>query len=361
MSMLSTAPNGSGPPLRGAGPPQRRFSNLLTLIAALAGATSRRLRAGPLHPGWSLTYEALNEFLRRSMTRFSRLPWPEQREAWASLSRPDHVLRRVRVDEIVAGGVAAEWVVPEGVRPDAPVMLYLHGGGFAHGSVGAYRPLVARLAIAAGARALAPEYRLAPEHPFPAALQDALAVYRSLRTSGSSASRIVVAGDSAGGNLAAATLIALRDAGDPQPAAAVLICPWVDLDARDGSVITNARYDWVLPESFDAHANAYLPAGGRSDPLASPARAELRGLAPLLVQAGGAELLLDQVRAFAAKAQDAGVEVELEVYPGMTHVWHSLAGAVPALETAIDAIGRFVRGHVQDDPRAADGAEAFAG
>lgn len=330
--------------------------DLFTLLASLATVAPRRLGRGPLHPGWNFTYEFLNEFLRRSMVRFSRLPWPEQRQAWESLSRPDPVCRHVRMEKSAAGGVPAEWFVPEGLRSDAPVMLYLHGGGFAHGSVDSYRPMICRLARAARTLALAPEYRLAPEHPFPAALDDAVAVYRFLRASGLPASRIVVAGDSAGGNLAAATLLALRATGEPQPAAAVLICPWVDLDARDGSVVANGRYDWLEPGTFTVHADTYLAGRSRSDPLASPARAELGGLPPLLLQAGGAERLLDQVRAFAGKARAAGVEVTLEVYPGMTHVWHALAGAIPALQSAIDAIGQFVRGHVEHEPRAIDGA-----
>lgn len=328
----------------------------LALLASLATVAPRRLRRGPLHPGWNFTYELLNEFLRRSMIRFSRLAWPEQRRAWASLSRPDPVSRHVHMEKTAAGGVPAEWFVPEGIGPDAPVMLYLHGGGFAHGSVDAYRPLICRMALAAGARTLAPDYRLAPEHPFPAALDDAVAAYRSLRASGQPASRIVVAGDSAGGNLAAAALLALRDAGDPQPAAAVLICPWVDLAARDGSVVANARYDWLEPGTFDAHADTYLAGRSRGDPLASPARADLAGLPPLLVQAGGAEMILDQARAFAGKARAAGVEASLEVYPGMTHVWHGLAGAIPTLQPAFDAIGQFVRGHVEHEPGTTDGA-----
>ena len=257
-------------------------------------------------------------------------------------------LRRVRTEKTVLGGVPCEWIVAVETAPDAPVVVHLHGGGWAYGGVDTHRAILCRLAIATGARVLAPEYRLAPEHPFPAAIEDAMAVVRSLGASGVPAARIVLSGDSAGGNVGAATLLSLRDAGDPLPAAAVLICPVVDLEACGGSMESNAPYDWITPASVRLAAEVYVARHAPSDPLASPLRAELRGLPPLLVQVGDAELLFDQARAFAERARAARVEVELDVYPGMTHVWHAFAPAIPALEPAFGAIGRFVRKHVVD-------------
>jgi epsilon-lactone hydrolase len=318
-----------------------------TALASLATVAARRARRGPRHPGWSWRFEIANEFLLRTMIRLARRPWPEQRHGWAALARPSPLLPRFRRDRVDADGVLGEWFAPLEGPADAPVLLYLHGGGFVYGSIRTHEDLVLRLALASGARALALEYRLAPEHPFPAALEDAVRAYRWALRSGVAADRLVVAGDSSGGNLAVALLLSLRAAHEALPAGAALLCPWVDLEARGGSVESNAAFDWAEPWMFDTWVEAYLGGASPKDPLASPSRtASLSGLPPLLIQVGGAEMNRDQGCELAERARADGVDVTLEIHAGMTHLWHSLAAMMPELgpaRDAIESVGRFVQ------------------
>ncbi|MEO5819280.1 MAG: alpha/beta hydrolase, partial [Vicinamibacteraceae bacterium] len=229
--------------------------------------------------------------------------------------------------------------------PDAsgPVLLYFHGGGFCFGSLRTHGLLVGALARAARARTFAAEYRLAPEHTAPAAHQDALAAYHHLLGEGIAPHDIVLAGDSAGGTLVLSTLIALRDAGEPMPAAGVAISPWVDLSCSGASFQSNARYDFVGERHCRLAAASYLGAVDPRSPAVSPLFADLRGLPPLLIQAGGAEVLIDQIRAFADRAREAGVDTTLSVYDDMVHVWHLMRGVTADGQRAIDEAGAFVR------------------
>lgn len=224
------------------------------------------------------------------------------------------------------------------------VIVYLHGGGFLYGSEKSHGELCARIVLAAGARLVFPLYRLAPEHPFPAALEDALSVYRALLAAGVLPSDIVAAGDSAGGNLALALLVKLRDQGEPLPAAAVLLSPWVDVTDRGGSMQQNERFDWASPWMFDRWQREYLAGKEPTDPLTSPGHADLRGLPPLLIQVGTAEMLFDQVSALARRAQEAGVDVTLAEYPDRVHLWHTLAPMFPEFQGSIDEVGKYVVG-----------------
>jgi monoterpene epsilon-lactone hydrolase len=225
------------------------------------------------------------------------------------------------------------------------VVLYLHGGGYVIGSPRSHRHLAAAIARAAGARALLLDYRRAPEHPFPAAVDDALAAYRwLLESAGVAPGHVVVAGDSAGGGLTVATLLAARDAGLPQPAAGVCISPWADLTCSLGSYTTKAAVDPVVDTGLvQKMATAYLGAADPRTPLASPLHADLRGLPPLLVQVGGDEVLLDDARELAARAKRAGVDATLEVWDAMVHVWHWFLPMLDEAPAAIDRIGAFVR------------------
>jgi len=242
------------------------------------------------------------------------------------------------------GAAPAEWASARGVDP-ARAVLYLHGGGYVSGSIAAYRSLAARLSRAAAARVLSVEYRLAPEHRFPAALDDALAAYDGLLEAGFRPGRIVVAGDSAGGGLAAALLLAIRDRGRPAPAGAALLSPLLDLAATGETMITNAAVDPMVSMSNARLSVArYLgPDGDPRNPLASPLYADLAGLPPLLIQVGSAECLLDDSRRFADRAQKAGVAVDLEVWDDMIHVWQVFAPMLDEGQSAIETIGRFVR------------------
>lgn len=243
------------------------------------------------------------------------------------------------------GGVAGEWIATDQADNDS-VVLYLHGGGYVAGSIDSHRNLTGNLAAAMGCRVFAADYRLAPEHPHPAQVNDAAAAYRSLIADhGIDPARIAIAGDSAGGGLTVATLVALRDAGDPQPAAAIAISPWIDLEATGESASTRAEADpMVSAGSLKLIGRLFLGDNGRTDdPLAAPLHADLVGLAPMLIQVGDAEVLLDDSTRLAAKVEAAGGEATLEVWDDMVHVWHGSAGFVPEADQAIARIAEFTR------------------
>lgn len=266
--------------------------------------------------------------------------------------------RGTRTEAIRAGegGPSCEWILPacvdhgaESGRAETPVILYFHGGGWVLGWYQTHRILTARLAQAAGLPVLAVDYRLAPEHPFPAALDDCLAAYRWLLAEGWPAYRIVFAGDSAGGNLVVAAMLALRDSGEPLPAGGACISPMTDQLMTGESF--HARTDALLTEEFVAFASArYLAGTDPRAPLVSPLYADLSGLPPLLIHAGGDEILLSDCTRLAEAARKAGVEVELEVWPGMWHVWHSFAPFLPEAKEAIERVADFVGRRVGSGP-----------
>lgn len=255
---------------------------------------------------------------------------------------PDDVL----VSEVSAGGVRAHWLAAPGADADR-VLLFLHGGGYELGSLRSDGELAARLGRASGMRVLFPEYRLAPEHPFPAAIDDVRAVWRWLRTDQQlSAGSLAVAGDSAGGGLAVALLVATRDAGDALPAAAVLMSPTVDLTSSGASMTDRADEDPIsTPTLLHQLASDYLAGADPRTPLASPLFASLSGLPPLLVQVGTADLLLSDSERLAEAATDAGVDVRLEVGEGLPHVY-PLALGTPEAADATERVGRFLRARV---------------
>lgn len=215
-----------------------------------------------------------------------------------------------------------------------------------YGSEPSYRELCASLALTCEASVLFVDYRLAPEHPFPAAYDDAVAVYRTLVASGVPVERIVLMGDSAGGNLVLAVLAHLRSEQLPKPAVAVALCPWVDLAASGGSLDRHAAFDWAEPWMFERWRDHYLGGAAATDPRASPAHAGLVGLPPLFIAVGSAEMLYDQVVGFATRARQAGVELTLEVGEDRAHVWHTLTTFFPEIEKDIERIGSFVRQRV---------------
>jgi len=270
----------------------------------------------------------------------------EQRVAIEALASQLQVGEDVRREKVDAGSVPAEWIAAPGAA-GRRVIYYLHGGGYVVGSIDTHRELISRLSRAAGARALVIDYRLAPENPFPAAVEDSAAAYRWLLSTGVDAAQVVIAGDSAGGGLTVATLVALRDAGDPLPAAAVCISPWVDLECLGETMTSKAEIDpLVHREALLKMAKAYLGDADPRTPLAAPLYADLRGLPPLLIQVGGAEALLDDARRLAERAKSAGVEVILEPWDEMIHVWHAFATILPEGQQAIDRIGDFVRARI---------------
>jgi monoterpene epsilon-lactone hydrolase len=245
-------------------------------------------------------------------------------------------------EKVTAGGVPAQWIAAPGAVPDR-VILYLHGGGYVVGSINTHRAMVSRIARASNARALLIDYRLAPEHPFPAAVEDATAAYRWLLAEGYQPGKIIIAGDSAGGGLTIALLLAIRDAKLPMPAGAVPISPWTDLEGTGESVRTRAAQDVMVTQAgLLSMAKQYHGAHDPKHPLVSPVHGDFRGLAPMLIQVGDAEVLLDDSTRVAKSAKAAGVEVELEVWDEMPHVWHVFAKFLPEGQQAIDKIGKFV-------------------
>lgn len=251
----------------------------------------------------------------------------------------------VRCQPVDAGGVPAEWVTtPESV--EERVIYYLHGGGYVGGSISTHREMASRLARAAKARVLLIGYRLAPEHPFPAAVEDSVAGYRWLLSNGVKPARVAIAGESAGGGLAVATLVALRDAVEPLPAAAVAVSPWVDMEVLGKSVVTRAAVDpLVQRDTLLEMARTYLGDTDPRTPLASPIHADLAGLPPLLIQVGTAEVLYDDATRLAERAESADVEVVFEPWEDMIHMWHAFAHMLPEGQQAIDRIGEFVQKH----------------
>jgi len=266
----------------------------------------------------------------------------ELRAGFTPAGVPHPVPGDVRVEEVSAGGVPAHWLTAPGADAGR-VLLFLHGGGYQLGSLRSDGELAARLGRASGMRVLFPEYRLAPEHPFPAAVDDALAAWRWLRAQGLTASALAVAGDSAGGGLAVALLTAVRDAGEPLPAAAVLMSPTVDLTSSGASMRERAGQDLIsTPELLRQLAADYLAGADPKTPLASPLFASLAGLPPLLIQAGTADLLLSDAQRLAAKADEAGVDVTLQTRAGLPHVYQLTLGTPEAAE-ATEQIGAFLR------------------
>jgi acetyl esterase/lipase len=248
-------------------------------------------------------------------------------------------------ERVNAGGVPAEWVSAEGSAADRAV-LYLHGGGYIIGSVRTHRVLMAGLSQASGARVLGLEYRLAPEHPFPAPVEDAVAAYRWLLAEGYDAANIAVAGDSAGGGLTVSVMVQLRYLGLPMPGAAVCFSPWVDLEGVGESMDTNAEIDpMVQREGLSFMAEVYLDGCDPRAPLAAPLYADLRGLPPALIQVGSAETLLDDSTRLAENARAAGGDVELDVWEDMIHVWHLFAPMLPEGREALAQAGEFIQRH----------------
>lgn len=253
----------------------------------------------------------------------------------------------VACSSVEVAGVSGEWITPKSASDNA-VLLYLHGGGYCVGSIDSHRPMVAHIARAANVRTLMIDYRLAPEHPFPAGLDDAVAAYEWLLEQGLAPDSIVIGGDSAGGGLTLATLLRSRDADLPMPSAAVLISPWLDLTASGESIVTCAEVDPTLaPDRLGEYIDGYCGDTAVDHPLVSPLFADLASLPPLLIQVGTAEILLDDSTRLAHAAQRLEVEVALEVWEDMFHVWHYYAEWIPEAREAITQLADFVNVHVK--------------
>lgn len=270
--------------------------------------------------------------------------------------------RGLNIQTVRDGALRGEWLAPERAddgngdgRKDGGVILYIHGGGYVACSAATHRPITAALARLSRRRVFSLDYRLAPEHPFPAALDDAFAAYQWLLGQGIPASEIALAGDSAGGGLVLACLLRVRDAGLPMPACGVCFSPWTDLAGTGESIRSNdGRCAMFRPENTGAFASVYLAGASPRDAYASPVFADLRGLPPVLLQVGSTELLLDDARRVHDKIQAAGGTSRLEVYEDVAHCWQMLDGLVPEARDALRQAGTFICEHLpspDDDAR----------
>jgi epsilon-lactone hydrolase len=295
---------------------------------------SHRRRGGPRSYGVAVAgveVDVVNELLR-SMT-LSGLTLDEQRAAMHD--RAGTLLDGLEVATVDADGVECEWITPPEALVDRTIVS-LRGGGYCVGSLITNRRFCGLLADVTGIRVLNVGYRNAPEHPFPAALDDTTRAYRWLLTTGAAPTTIGIVGNSAGGGLAVAALLALRDAGDPLPAAAVALSPWADLAATGRSLITNADSEVMLdPAGVTDTASLYADRDQLRHPLVSPLYGDLRGLPPLLVQASTTEILRDDAVRLVASARAAGVEATIDLVDGMPHVWHLFAGTLAATDDSL--------------------------
>jgi acetyl esterase/lipase len=290
--------------------------------------------------------------LRSAPNRPENLNAQETRANFEQMTQILSVKDETKREKVTANGVPGEWITND-ASTDATTLYYLHGGGYSIGSVNTHATMVSAIARSAKARAFAIDYRLAPEHPFPAALDDALAAYRWLLGQGIDAKSVVIGGDSAGGGLTASLLLALRDEGDPLPAGAVLLSPWLDLTGSGESQKTRAELDPMIPafEGVSPMAEWYLGDRPANDPMISQIFADLHGLPPTLIHVGDHEVLLSDSTRYAEKAKAAGVDVTLKVWDEMIHVFQFFP-MLPEGQQAIKEIGEWVQAHVPAKVRA---------
>lgn len=265
------------------------------------------------------------------------------RAVWHALANTLWTASGVDVRREQIAGMNAERLVPQ-APARGKIILYLHGGAYVFGNCTTHRQLVSYVARTCGIKALLFEYRLAPEHPFPAAIEDSMSAYRALRDEGYAPGDILLAGDSAGGGLVMALLLSLRDAGESMPAGAVMFSPWLDLTASGESMTTRAGRDpWFSPRDMPIVAAYYCNEEQRHNPLVSPVFADVAGLPPVYIQVGDDEILLSDSTRIADKLKAAGVDVTLEVWPGMFHVFQVFVHQMPESREAIARLAPFVR------------------
>jgi monoterpene epsilon-lactone hydrolase len=273
--------------------------------------------------------------------------WAERRQRLDEVGSVWPVADDIRLEQVDLGGVPGEWSTAPGSSASG-ALLFLHGGGYCSGSILSHRRLVTEAGRAAGCRTLAVAYRLAPEHPYPAALVDALTAWRFLRRQGIAAKNIAVGGDSAGGGLTAALLTSLRDDHEELPGCVWLMSPWTDLTMSGSTLATKDAVDPIIHKGYLGElADAYLPPTiDRKDPHVSPLYADLRGLPPMLIQVGSAETLLDDAIRFAGAAGAADVSVTLEIWPHMIHAWPLWNAHLEPGRQALAKAGAFIRQHL---------------
>lgn len=317
-----------------------RYRSLLTLLTCAARVRWRRLYGRPLVPEWSADFEAGNLFVRAQFNH--ALSLPDVRRARAYFDSLYGVVTdpEVQVRPTVAGEPRGDWFIPRSLRSDA-TLLYLHGGGYTFYAA-VSRHFIAFLADRLGMRVFAPDYRLTPEHPHPAQLEDGLAAYRYLLAGGVEPRQLVLAGDSAGGHLALMMLARLNALGLPQPALGAALSPWTDIGRRGPSQFGHDRYDMVqgcMTLQFAQWLKGDLAV---ADEDLSPVHQDYRHVAPLYLQAGGKEILVDMIRDFSTEARRQGARVRLDVWPHMTHEFQAYGDALPESREALRRLGQAI-------------------
>jgi acetyl esterase/lipase len=275
--------------------------------------------------------------------------WAARRERLDAIGSVWPIANDVKLAAVDVSGLQGEWSVAPG-SDTTRVLMFFHGGGYCSGSIASHRRMVTEAGRAAGMRTLAIAYRLAPEHPFPAAYDDALTAWRFLRNQAIPASKIAIGGDSAGAGLTVALIARLRDAHEELPACAWLVSPWTDLTLSGATLVTKAAVDPIVHKEYlNELVAAYLPPGvERNDPRVSPLFADVRGFPPTLIQVGSAETLLDDAVRFSRGAGEADVAVTLETWPHMIHAWHLWNAQLADGRRALANAGAFIRAHVTD-------------
>jgi acetyl esterase/lipase len=270
----------------------------------------------------------------------------EHRKAFEKASRLTFLPFGTKTELVSINGIKAEWVSVGNVSEEK-IILYLHGGTYTFGSINTHRDIAARMSKYSGSKALVLDYRLAPEYPFPAAIEDSTNTFRWLIENGISPNNIAIAGDSAGGGLSLATMSILRDNGDPLPGAVVCFSPWIDLEGKGESNKANIGIDPLTnPEWWDYMAAFYVGNNDIKNPQISPIYADLKGFPPMLIQVGSDEVILDDSKRLAERALEAGVEVTLDIWEKMWHVWQLAGGLMPEGTMALQKAGEFIRKHI---------------
>jgi acetyl esterase/lipase len=324
---------------------------LRILIQTLFTTLRARRRQGPARPSWGFQFQWVVAFLRQDFVESAAWPYEALRRDLNGRRYPKSALKRIERSRERLGGVPAVWFWPPSPKPG--VVLFLHGGSYIFGSIEtSHAEMAAGIAERSGRKVVGIDYRLAPEHPYPAALEDALAAFRALVESGVPASQIVLAGDSAGGNLALALQLALRDRGTLQAKAAVLFSPWLDLAARRPSCRSGDRHDYGQTSFLLRHARDFAGELPLEDPRLSLIDSELSGLAPLFVLVGGAERLFDEGSELVQRARRSGVSAELCVARDMPHNPPALADfhphAAQGFQKSCDFIGKALDSRAPD-------------
>ena len=326
------------------GPLKDRLLCATTVVGAVVKASARRLRRGPTLPRWNWNIELGTAVIRDNLElAFQRKDPIRQRQLLDCMlvrSEDASCLRREKQD-----GFVGDVFFPK--QPTDRTLLYLHGGGFAVYPKDSYVGLISLVCEATNAITYAVDYRLAPEYPFPAALEDVRAAYEWLLAKGTDPTKVIVAGDSAGGNLTIALLCDLRECGRPLPAVGVVLSPATEFDTERQSMTTNAPYDWITGEMALTWRDWYCREEERSHPLVSPIRANLRNLPPIYIQAGRAEILFDSICAFAVEAKRQGADVRFESWPDMNHVFQFFGSDAPQSMEALARVTEVVNAALQ--------------